>query len=233
MKRILKEYIDKIILEQMGNIVPNIISDINKISSEAANLESLNRELLRRRDIRIIGSGAFRNTYEIVGEDLVLKVARKPEGKVYNISESNPKLQSVFQDLIPKVFDASKDGTWILVEKIPNIINSYGTMEWFFSTDAEIFEYMDARQAYSFINSVARSLDYAEDPTKIVEYMEEQTDFKFDKDELLEFFNSRFGSRLVSLARNVGTGFLRDIRPGNIGIASDGRPVIVDYALEW
>jgi hypothetical protein len=231
MKNILKEYIDKIILEQMGNIIPGIIKDIE--NSEAPNLEALNRELLKRKDIRIIGSGAFRNTFEILGEDLVIKVAKTDEGRRYNQSESNPKLQSIFQELIPKVYDASSDGSWMLVEKIPNIINSYRTMEWFFSTDAEIFDFMDTKQAYSFINSVGRALDNSESPEKIVDYMEDQVNFNFDKNEILEFFNSRFGSRLVELSKNVGTGFLRDIRPGNIGIASDGRPVIVDYALEW
>lgn len=63
-----------------------------------------------------IGSGAFRVTYEIPNSEFVLKISK--DDNFYNKVEANNSMNTKYSDLFPKVYDAAKDFSWILSERV-------------------------------------------------------------------------------------------------------------------
>jgi hypothetical protein len=94
----------------------------------------ITEDCLKEQGFQYLGEGASRVVYDFPEHDLVLKVIRgdNPEQeKVVNKGEAQNALQTKYQDIIPKVYDAADDFLWITVERV-RVIRQWGGILKFF-----------------------------------------------------------------------------------------------------
>lgn len=83
-----------------------------------------------------LGEGNFKKVYEI-DENFVLKVARRGEGANDIAFETNPKFQTEFAGVIPKVFYKDQNNRFAVIQKV----KTFKSETQFYNTFKKIFEY--------------------------------------------------------------------------------------------
>jgi hypothetical protein len=188
---------------------------------------------------RMVGKGEQRVVFE-VSNSSVLKVARNDNGKKDNQGESVNHLCS--PGWFPKVFEESKDGSWIVVEKIPITLVSTKsdklldlTFEFFGMKEEDARENLGQLMNLKWmLKHAAEWKKFRADPEGFVakNHLERQglDATKVRAGYKWLFSHQKFVELLTALAK-CGVGW-RDIHANNYGFRADGHLVVFDSEKE-
>lgn len=214
-------------------------SKVNKIVSLLSPCDTLREvddvlhKLIVDRTIYRIGYGSFRDVYYI-DEDHVLKVPSGESGTGQNWGEMNPKIQSMLYPFVPKVYAADEEnGLWIIAENVPKT-GKEASQEWMEKTGLyEYFKSMDDFQLFSealienYYKIMAGDKSQDWDKSDLDEFMMISG---LDHASLRRVYKLPIIRALYRAKTELDVG-IWDLKAGNIGIASDGRPVIIDLGV--
>jgi len=207
-------------------------------------MDPLNEVLIRTigdPNFKYLGAGSFRMVFSY-GNDYVIKIAA-PGGFFNQALKMNkedaafgrmPKYSSIF----PKVYETDAAYKWIIMERCSVIDNENKFLEFFpnpvtdpFVTSPfariELFAYALRSCVYKETKSEAEIVgNIAYVVNKLKDKLGIRSEEIIRSYERLTLFN-----KILDFCKEFGV-LPREIRPGNVGISSDGRFVIIDSSVE-
>lgn len=214
-------------------------SKVNKIVSLLSPCDTLDcinawiDVLYTDRIIHTLGHGAARDVYYI-DEDHVLKVPSSEWGIGQNWGEMNPKIQSMLYPFVPKVYAADEEnGLWIIAENVPKT-GKEASQEWMEKTGLyEYFKSMDDFSNFAELiieNYHAWMAGYKTQGLSKVDLDEFMMINGLDHATIRRVYKLPIIRALYRAKTELDVG-IWDLKSDNIGIASDGRPVIIDLGV--
>ena len=248
LKRIIEREIKTILMESWGVKENAVFAQLKNLDKAGADFEEYSKLLSK---FEKVGGGSSRVVYAI-DDDLVIKL-EKPGTDPQNENESDPALQTLFGNFVPKVYGRGADYRWIIAERVTPVGTKEQEQEWlikaglggivnhglemydisnflegFHSTYEKIEQEM-GKEALNKVNAekvfgdVKKSVMMFSNSTK-------EANWDFTLDDLKSWAeNPVIG--LISRARRDNDVAVGDIGLGNIGFGADGRPVILDLGL--
>jgi len=201
--------------------------------------QSIDPECLEEYGFEKIGEGSFRAVWELPDNpNYVMKIADElwddGDSKDMNKQEADTFAQTGYPDLLPKVYDTAKDYSWIVVERV----KPYG-----FSSDKWIYDFFPI--FVKFWEDNQDNIDFQWRNKSLEDFFGEYTESR--RDEIRKPDNSNLTyelggektrEELESQLPPLYKRFLEfieqygvepyEIRGDNVGIAPDGRFVILD-----
>jgi hypothetical protein len=226
------------VLDEHGNIFDYIQTKFNKLNS--SNTISSN-------SLENSGRGAFRAVFSC-DKDFVIKIDASFDGSGKDMNREDQQLgtNKKYGDIFPRVFKFDPEYKWIVAEKVTPIERDEGITKFF---PNPLFR-SDLMNSYLYLDGVKHAMDYKvcqmkndKDAMKdILVGLEKlrKADLTYDTyvpiDKYVDAVINKFNKnpnffKIVSAVFEHGIEIDDSIRPGNMGIGSDGRLVILDSSI--
>ena len=158
---------------------------------------------------------------------LVQIVSFNEAGVEQNAVEASPALQSRFGEILAKVYDRSSDNQWIVSEKVRPI-----------KSEEEFADALGIHFTSRLYKYVTLMMDVMNSPEEFSRYAKEDIRKALSKSkgtylqDMKKLRKDPWVQELINLIVEFDLGSA-DISAdrGNVGIAPDGRPVIIDYGF--
>jgi len=200
---------------------------------------SIDPECLEEYGFEKIGEGSFRAVYALPDNpNYVMKIADELWGdadtKDMNKQEADKFAQTGYPDLLPKVYDTADDYSWIVVERVrPYGISSDKWIYDFFPIFAKFWEDNQNNDDFQWRNTSLEDFfgEYTESRRdEIREPANSDLTYELGGEKTREDLESQLPplyKRFLEFIEQYGVEPI-EIRGDNVGIASDGRFVILD-----
>lgn len=222
------------ILNEHDNVFDYIQRKFNKLSKSNKIVSN---------DLENFGRGCFRAVFSC-DKDFVVKIDLSADGSGADMNQEDQQLgtNAKYRDIFPRVFKHDSDFKWIVAEKVvpikdrtlindkflnpllrKDMIDTHGYL--FIIQTAIRYKVAQMKRDEGAILDCINIFDYSKKIIAMNSYVTlDELNKEFNKNPL--FF------KIVSAVFEHGIDIEDSIRPGNMGIGSDGRLVILDSSIE-
>ena len=221
------------IFDEHNNIFDVIQTKFNKLNS--SNTISSN-------SLENSGRGAFRAVFSC-DKDFVIKIDASIDGSGKDMNREDQQLgtNKKYGDIFPRVFKFDPDYKWIVAEKVKPIEYPEGINNFF----PNRFLRSNMINTYSYLVVVVLAITYKVAQMKGDKTTQDDCEYGFERKKnaiafnslvTLDKINQEFSKnpnffKIVSAVFEHGIEIEDSIRPGNMGIGSDDRLVILDSSI--
>lgn len=245
----LKSIIREVLLQEFwGRKEGDIFTGLKALDQKGAEFDEY-MQLLS--PLQAMGKGSSRVVFA-VDDDIVIKL-QKPGRDNQNEYESDPQLQSLFGNYMPKVFEVGDDFGWIAAERVVPVGNRNQEVEWlkkaglgdvaerglemydiamFLEDFHNVFSEIETEMGPEALEKVNIEKVFQSVLKSTSQHSDSKTEgaWNFTLEDLKRWAENPI-INLISRAKKDHGSAVGDIGLGNIGFGSDGRPVILDLGL--
>lgn len=207
-------------------------------------------EFLKDPLINFAGDGSFRAVF-FYGDKIVVKLAKMNSAKNMNKQDADLGKTGKYSNLFPKVYASDKDYSWIVMEQCETIRSPDRFLEFFqnkyvdqimsdsaphnkfilfgimLTYQVDLLKQTNQEAAFEGMLRKTEARVYSPSMKKLIRYSEDASKI-FKK--ILDGYGTAF-QQLANVVAELGIASY-EIRPHNVGVAPDGRFVIIDSSIQ-